>query len=282
MVDVIGAGLGRTGTFSLKHALERLGAGPGYHKGGVMARPQDLSVWKAANRGEPARWQDALGGFRAIVDYPGALYWKELAAAYPEARIVLTTRDPNSWYDSAAATISQFEPSLPQKLKLALKAPFSPGIRGVMAVGAFAKRVIWEEQFGGRFSDRDYALSVYEAHNAAVRAAVPQDRLLEFEVSQGWEPLCAFLGKPVPQEPFPRMNEREAFSKMKDEVFSGRTAGMAGRLGGWRGGNNAAQPRLSREAASASATLRLTATKLSGVTEIVSIPHSTRNRAISG
>jgi hypothetical protein len=189
---VIGAGLGRTGTASLKSALEALGLGPCHHMSEVISNPEQKAIWRAAAGGEPIDWDHAYAGYRSAVDWPTAHYWRQLAAYYPGAKVILTTRDPADWYRSAAATIGR---------------TWAPG----SDQASFGVRVISNIVFSGRFEDREHAIAVYEAHNAEVRASIPPARLLDYDVAQGWEPLCQFLGKPVPAGPFPHSNTTAEF-----------------------------------------------------------------------
>jgi len=193
---VVGAGVGRTGTLSLKTALERLLGEPCYHMVEVFSHPQHVPLWQAAARGEMPDWGQLFSGFAAAVDWPAASFWPELSAAFPEAVVVLSLRDRRKWWESADSTIfpvlrdSSLEPL--------------PGWRGMI-----------EEMLRTRFTtaldDPEEAMAAFDRHNAAVRAAVPANRLLEWSAGDGWEPLCAALGVPVPDEPFPRTNSREEF-----------------------------------------------------------------------
>ena len=193
-LKVIGAGLGRTGTMSLKVALEQLGLGPCYHMIDVWAHmPESLALWEAAARGEPD-WQAIFAGYAATVDYPGCTYWRELMARYPDAKVVLSTRNADSWFDSVSTTIF---------------GPFSR--RTVAEVGAqtFFEASVLAKFDQQRMNDRAYMTGFFERWNAAVIEEVPSDRLLVFEAKQGWEPLCRFLNVPVPDSPYPRVNSRE-------------------------------------------------------------------------
>lgn len=201
-LQVIGAGLGRTGTLSLKLALEQLGLGRCHHMMEVFAAPAQIDVWRRAARGEATDWEALLDGFGAAVDWPSAEFYAQLAQAYPDAKVILTTRDPESWFRSTQATI--FAPS---DFKAA-----PPGFGEMIAAVIGAK-------FDGRLDDRDHCIAVYERHNAKVRATIPADRLLEYQAGQGWEPLCAFLGLPVPEAPYPKVNSTEEFVQR-------RTAGV--------------------------------------------------------
>ncbi len=212
-LQVIGAGLGRTGTLSLKLALEKLGFGRCYHMVELLNQPERLRYWKQLGETGRTDLEALFAGYRSTTDYPGCSYWRELTAAYPQAKVVLTTRDPERWYASASETIFRAKPSLPKMISFALQAPFKPLLRKRLGVFGFNDAIIWKQQFEGRFTDKEFALRKFEQHNREVIDAIPPERLLVFEVAQGWEPLCRFLGVDVPSEPFPRVNEREAFGK---------------------------------------------------------------------
>jgi hypothetical protein len=200
-LEVIGAGYGRTGTLTLKTALELLGFGPCHHMLEVMGNPEQVAFWNRAADGEPVEWKEVYAAYRSTVDWPGCHFYAELARRYPDARVILTTRDPQRWYESMRETILH---GLAQ-MGLTTQVPRD----NPMYFGAV---LIAQEAFGFDYG-RENVMAALERHNAAVRAAIPADRLLEFEVGDGWEPLCAFLGVPVPDEPFPRTNERENFGE---------------------------------------------------------------------
>lgn len=191
-LSVIGAGMGRTGTYSLKLALEQLGFGPCHHMSDVNASTEQKALWRAAGKGQLPDWDVAYAGYRSAVDWPTAHYWREVGAHYPEARVILTVRDAGAWYASMAQTIAH-----------TMDATNNPESFGVAVIG--------NGVFGGRFDERDRAIAIYEAHNAAVRAALPPERLLNYDVTEGWAPLCAFLDVPVPSDPFPRTNSTAEF-----------------------------------------------------------------------
>ncbi|GAA2921273.1 sulfotransferase family protein [Streptomyces enissocaesilis] len=227
-MEVLGAGFGRTGTASLQIALNQLGLGPCYHWTTLFEEPARVTAWEqvlaAVERGHVPAWQQIYDGFRSAVDWPTAAYWQELSDAYPAAKVILTVRDPQDWYDSMIQTI------VPQ-----LRAH-----RGRPAVGsaqdarppevALGDQVIGERTFQGRLHDRDHMIATFEAHRRAVEAYLPPERLLVFDVRQGWAPLCAFLGLPQPQEPFPQVNAVQEFTDMMRGVYA-RTGGQAGAAG---------------------------------------------------
>jgi hypothetical protein len=199
-MDVIGAGFGRTGTLSLKAALEQLGFGPCMHMVPLLQDPETSALIHKATEGDTDMLDVALAGHRSTVDWPMAYFWRELTDRYPAAKVILTVRDPEKWYESADKTIHA-----------AANAGRESGFldRDVMNM---VDSTVWDGTFGGRFADRDHAIRVFQEHNERVRREIPADRLLVFEVAQGWEPLCSFLGVPVPETPFPRLNDSVAFN----------------------------------------------------------------------
>ncbi len=220
-IQVIGAGLGRTGTLSLKAALEELGFAKCYHPLEVVASLDQARTWDAAAHGEPVDWDRLFAGFRATVDLPGCVFYRELLAKYPEAKVILTVRNPEHWYDSVQQTIHLLGNSFPKWTVLLL----SPRQR------VFQRMLdrLRDRMFRGRFEDRAFAIDVFNRHNEQVRRDVPADRLLVYEISQGWGPLCAFLGVPVPEgKPFPHLNDAAAFrAKINRDARGVRTVRYA-------------------------------------------------------
>ncbi len=207
-LEIVGAALGRTGTNSLKLALEELGFGPCHHMFEVRDHPEQLPYWQAAARGDLPDWDDVFADYRACVDWPSARFWREIAAHYPEAKVLLTLRDPESWFTSVHSTIYPVIESWPAR---------EPGhFRDTMEM---AEEIIIEQTFGGRLDDRDHALAVYRAHEQEVRRSIAPERLLAYDVAQGWEPLCAFLEVPVPDVAFPRTNTSAEFRKDRPQLF---------------------------------------------------------------
>ena len=217
VLEVIGLGFGRTATRSLQQALERLGFGPCHHMSSLRTDRSLVEAWLAIARGESADWDRMFSGFRAAVDWPTVAYWRELVARYPEAKIVLTVRDPAQWYASAYETIYRYTAPQPGRAGAVawVEDRLSPFLRRRREI---CRRVIWDGTFGGRFSDREHAIEVFNGHNAAVQRAVDPERLLVFQVSQGWEPLCEFLGAPVPDAPFPQHNTAARFQQAQERT----------------------------------------------------------------
>ena len=209
---VVGAGFGRTGTMSLKLALEELGGGACYHMTELAVHPEHAPLWLAFARGERIDLDEILGDYAAAVDWPACTLWRELLAAYPGARVILTVRDAVAWYDSFKRTILARTENLPPLA--------SPRIR---ALYDLSREVILNQTFRGRANDASHAISIYNAHNAAVIAAVPPDRLLIYDVATGWGPLCEFLGLAVPDRPFPHANSGDGFGlSLRDSVGATR------------------------------------------------------------
>jgi hypothetical protein len=193
-LQVIGAGLGRTGTFSLKFALEYLGFGPCYHMAEIWANfPDALPKWLDVASGK-ADWEAVFNGYRSAVDYPACTYWRDLAALNLDARIILSTRDPDAWFDSVNTTVFSERLLGPLTRNPALKTFFEGTVTGA---------------YGDRIGERAFMVDYFKRWNQAVMDTVPTERLLVFEAHQGWEPLCAFLDVPVPAIPYPRTNSRE-------------------------------------------------------------------------
>jgi len=221
-MNVIGAGVGRTGTLSLKAALERLGFGPCFHGRHVLDHPDRLPLWQAAAAGQPVDWNAVLAGYASTVDWPGAAFWRQLADAFPTAKIILTVRDADGWYASVHNTIFRMFGDGPADDRVAEARRIVPGLD---VFTSFHRRMIWDGFFAGRFADREYAIRTYEAHNAAVLREAPADRLLVIEPGSGWEPLCAFLGVDVPDEPYPHLNDPDKFwARVAARVSESRTA----------------------------------------------------------
>ncbi len=197
---VVGAGLGRTGTNSLKVALEQLLDAPCYHMTEVFGRPDDVTLWQAAVDGEPVDWNALMDGYSACVDWPGAAFWPELAAESPDAIVLLSTRSSaQAWWKSANATIFAVgRRPAPEPMQAQME----------MIEGLF------RERFSAEWSDEQPAQRAYELHNQTVRANVPPERLVEWQPGDGWEPLCRALGVAVPDAPFPHTNSTGDFRAM--------------------------------------------------------------------
>ena len=210
-IQVIGAGLGRTGTLSLKAALEQLGFNKCYHMIELITQPEQVHHWEAASAGRPVDWDALFEGYQAAVDYPACRYYAEMMEHYPEAKVVLSVRSPESWYASARETIYQATTRM-RASEGPPQFPFPGDPQLFMRIFGMVGRDIWGTDFQGRFEEPEHAMRLYREHIETVKERVPANRLLVYEVKQGWEPLCEFLGVPVPEgQPFPRLNDRETF-----------------------------------------------------------------------
>lgn len=184
MLSIIGAGWPRTGTTSLRAALEVLGFAPTYHMFEVLRNAEHRALWDEAFAGPQPDWEQIFAGYVAALDWPCSVFWRELRERYPEARVILTRRDPDEWYESMAATVFRAVRETPPSI---------------------------ERLFDGRFEDKAFVLETLAEHEAAVQREVPPDQLLVLELGSGWEPLCAFLGRPVPAQPYPFEFQRADF-----------------------------------------------------------------------
>lgn len=211
MVEVIGAGYGRTGTASLKRALEMLGFGPCHHMSEVLKRPETAAGWAAALTGDDTVLPWLLSGYRATLDLPSCLLWRELSDRYPLARVVLTVREPRQWYRSARATILR-QDRTDRAGRLA-----DAGGDGLVEALSTLSAAMATRGFRRDLSEAE-TIATFQRHNDSVRAGVEERRLLVYEVEQGWPPLCEFLGVNVPTSPFPRGNDAGAFQDNVDQA----------------------------------------------------------------
>jgi len=204
-LKIIGAGFGRTGTTSLQAALQELGFNKCYHMRENFKHPSHAALWNQAWNdviaGRKPIWTELFAGYQATVDWPGCTYYKELMAAYPDAKVLLSVRDSERWYESTRDTIYQISKSwLLFLMKLLI-----PHARRLYAMN---EKTIWQGTFQGKFEDQAYAIKIYEDHITAVKAYVPPEKLLIYSVKEGWGPLCRFLEVDVPETPFPHLNEK--------------------------------------------------------------------------
>lgn len=195
-LKVIGAGLGRTGTTSLLVALRQLLGKPCYHMSEVFDSPEHVELWKKATAGDLPEWKDFYRDYGATVDWPSAAFWSELSIAFPESLILLSVRDAESWWNSASETIFQFE-----------------NIPGADDSKRSMLESLFENKFTIDYRERDKAIAAYEKHNQYVIDNVPAERLLVWEATDGWEPICNALGLDIPEMPFPKVNTRQQWNE---------------------------------------------------------------------
>jgi hypothetical protein len=203
-LKVIGAGYPRTGTSSLKIALEQLGFGRCHHMREIIMNLPSAGLWVEAAEGRPD-WETIFQGYQSCTDAPGCSFWRELADYYPDAKVLLSVRDPEQWFESTQATVFSQE-MLGRQM-------------GTPMMEFFAKVVIPE--FGDHIHDRDFMLAQFEHRKQEVIAAIPAPRLLVYDVREGWEPLCAWLGVDVPETPFPHSNTREEMAQIRAGIANG-------------------------------------------------------------
>lgn len=221
-IKIIGAGLPRTGTNTLKDCLEKLGYHKTYHMKELLVHPENLHYWKTLKETGTTQWDELYNGYQATVDFPCYPWYKEHMKRYPDAKVILTTRPFDKWYTSVYSTIWQAGPqTLPQKLGMMLKLITNPRLRSVIGCVKLSKAMIFGSTFEGKFQDKVEAEKLFNKHHEDVKAYVPSDKLLIFEASEGWEPLCKFLGVPVPNEPFPHLNKKENFKEMLTHLMKG-------------------------------------------------------------
>ena len=208
-LDVIGAGFGRTGTMTLRDALNRLGFGPCYHMSEVINNPHFASYWATLARGGRMDWEEVFASYHSTVDWPGCTYWRELMQQWPQAKVILSVRDPHRWHQSVLNTIfsdahvARFEGP-----------DAHPDFQAMV-------RRLNQQTFDNRSQDEEYAISIYQAHNEAVMREVPPEKLLVFNPAEGWEPLCQFLGVAVPDEEFPRVNSTKEWQERPRRQIKG-------------------------------------------------------------
>jgi len=201
-LKVIGAGFGRTGTMSLKHALEMLGFDKCYHMVEVMDSPAHPAIWTRAHAGESIDWDELYEGYQASVDWPACNLWREQMEQFPDAKVILSKRNPDKWYDSVMNTIYK-STVIGRELKGESRREF----------GEWATEIIWKRLFDDKMDDRAAVIDVYNKHNEEVIRSVPEDRLLVFEPGDGWEPLCRFLDAEIPSQNYPRVNTTEEYTE---------------------------------------------------------------------
>jgi hypothetical protein len=209
-MKVIGVGFGRSGTLSLKTALEQLGAGPCFHMldlidGGSQSR--DLPYWVRIANGAPVDWHEVFATWQSTVDWPACTLWRELVDAFPEATVLLNVRDFDAFYESCQNTLLAVK-------RAALAGELAPDMQRMPPpeLWLVIEKLVWQGDFQGRFEDKEWIRAMYEERIATIKASVPADRLVVWNLGvDGWEPLANALGVPVPDAPFPRMHDTNEF-----------------------------------------------------------------------
>jgi hypothetical protein len=208
-MKIIGCGFGRTGSMSMKIALEQLGFGPCHHMDEVIANPEkQLPNWLAAAKGEDVNWDDALTGYESCVDWPSAAYWPVLAEHFPDAKILLTTRSAESWYNSISNTI----------FKIIGDTLDAPPNEAPNPFGEMIKNMVFENTFQGNITDRDHCINIFNRNVQAVKDTFEGDKLFVYNIGDGWDGLCRWLDVPIPETPFPRTNNQEEFFQLASKT----------------------------------------------------------------
>lgn len=199
-MKLINAGLGRTGTTSLKAALEQLGYNSIHHTTDLFFSPKQMDIWEGAFEGQNVNWRAFYEKYD-VADWPAGLFYKEIITAHPEAKVMITVRDPEQWFESINGTLTQLN---------SIKLP----IPHVRRIKRFLETYAINGLFQGKMDDKEFMVQFYENYVASVKEFVTDKQLLVFNVREGWEPLCTFLEMEVPDEPFPRANTRGGFKEL--------------------------------------------------------------------
>ncbi|MCW5211363.1 hypothetical protein VU04_00440 [Desulfobulbus sp. TB] len=224
MFKVIDVGLGRTGTMSLKFALEELGFDKCYHFSDMHRHPEHIDLWRAVSRGESVDFESMLQGYRALVYWSPTYDYQSLLQQHPDVKVILTVREPEKWYKSTYDTIYTYNRlTLSRKLLLSFFSLFQPKLKNLHAMWQLQEEILWEKTFDGRFHDKEHAIAVFTKHIEEVKKNVPLDRLLVYKIQDGWEPLCQFLQVARPETSFPRVNDSDAFKEWRKHIFIGKS-----------------------------------------------------------
>lgn len=221
-IKIIGAGFPRTGTTTLKRSLETLGFNRVYHMKELLVNPDMLHYWKTLDQTGTTDWDGLYSGFDATVDFPCYPWYKEHMKQYPDARVILTVRDFESWHKSVSGTVMTAGPQTPgEKIAMMGKLLTSSRARKVVSCIKLFKDKFFRREFEGRFSDKSYAEAKWNAHLEEVKSHVPKEKLLVYDVREGWAPLCKFLGVAEPKDPLPHLNKKENFKQMLPKLMKG-------------------------------------------------------------
>jgi hypothetical protein len=221
-IKIIGAGFPRTGTNTLRESLELLGFSKTYHMKQLLVHPENLHYWTTLKQTGTTDWDGLYDGFQATVDFPCYPWYKEHMKQYPDAKVILSIRPFEDWYTSFYSTIWKAQnPPEEERAAMGQRIASDPRLQSVMQVMGFAKQTINEEHFQGKFLDKEFMEKVFNDHNEAVKNYVPANKLLVFDVCEGWEPLCKFLDAEAPCESLPHTNKKEDFHVMVAELMQG-------------------------------------------------------------
>ena len=221
-IKIIGAGFPRTGTTTLKKSLEYLGYIKTHHMKELLVKPTNLHYWLDLESKGTTDWDALYEGYQATVDFPCYPYYKQHMDRYPDAKVILTVRPFDNWYESAKNTVRKAAPqTISEKLGMLFKMATNTQIRQAVKCVQMFERIFWDKQMKGKFDDKTFAEKVWNEHIEEVKAYVPAEKLLIYDVRDGWRPLCKFLNKEIPSEPLPHLNKKENFKKMLPELLKG-------------------------------------------------------------
>ncbi|GAA4844608.1 sulfotransferase family protein [Algivirga pacifica] len=219
-LEIIGSGLARTGTMSLKNALEELTQAPCYHMIELLKDPSRLSILQQGHKQGNTDWESFFSGFKSVVDYPGCLYVEDMLKLNPDLKVIHTSRDPEQWYESVLNTVYRGVPNgFSDILRMIKNSILYKDFRKVSPVFMFNDKIIWKGQFESKFQDKDFAIKVFLEHEEYIKRIVPKEQLLIYNINDGWGPLCDFLNTNVPDNSFPKSNQRVEFNEKMDELL---------------------------------------------------------------
>ncbi len=221
-IKIIGAGFPRTGTNTLRESLELLGFSKTYHMKQLLVHPENLHYWTTLRESGTTNWEALYDGYEATVDFPCYPWYKQHMKQYPDAKVILSTRPFEKWYSSFYSTIWKAQnPPEEERAAMGQRIASDPRLQSVMQVMGFAKQTITEDHFLGKFLDKEFMEKVFNNHHEEVKNYVPQNKLLVYDVCEGWEPLCKFLDVKMPSEQLPHTNKKEDFHTMVAELMTG-------------------------------------------------------------
>jgi hypothetical protein len=219
MIKVLNLSLGRTGTMSLKHALEDLGLDKCYHFSDMFIHPEHTELWRRYAKGEPIDWEALFEGYQSSVYWSTSYDYQSLLDRYPDMKFILTVREFNAWYKSTFNTVYSLNRlTLSRSIGLRVKGIFNPDLIKLYKIWKLQEELLWQKTFKGRFHDKDFAIQQFKNHIENVKKNIPAERLLVYEIKQGWQPLCDFLEIPIPDTDFPRVNDTESFIEWRKTV----------------------------------------------------------------
>ena len=218
---VVGTGLSRTGTTTIRKVLEELGFGPCYNSSELFTRPRGIEFWDALEQKQNVDFDEFFTNYKAIIGFPGYIFHQELKEKYPDAKVILSVRDPELWYDDISNTVFESGPSHVNQAYAEKVREFDPYLADCISrIHALQKRNLEDDYFEGRFADKDYAVQRYVQWTERIIGLYDADELLVYSVFDGWEPICEFLDVPVPEnKPFPHLNDPDTFHNRSTSGF---------------------------------------------------------------